>query len=288
MARSIPVIYQQLLAAKNAQANLSALNSNSQVSTWNLWLWIVAVGQNVFEQLCDLFTTNIEAQIINAPVFSPGWIQWMIFQFQYSVSLPQYRALNLTTFSIAYPAVNASLLAISQASIQVITNRSLYILVASGSPPTQTSSAILAALQSDMNEWMIPGTEFILASFNADQIYIQAQVYYDANYSGVIQANMDTAIAAYLAGINFAGVFSVGELYDTMMGVTGVTNVVLNNVYWRKATDPVPSANPPTNENPLVVANTWENSTYQMFAGYAVVEQTAGFTPDDQITYIPS
>src|ERR1700722_14272399 len=102
MARSIPVIYNQLLQAKNAQSNLSQLNSNSQVSIWNLWLWITAVGQNLFEQLCDLFQTNIETLIANAPVFTPQWIAQMCKNFQYSATNPQVVQVNVTD---TYPYV---------------------------------------------------------------------------------------------------------------------------------------------------------------------------------------
>src|ERR1700722_15751985 len=117
MARSIPVIYNQLLTVKNSQSSLNSLNSTSQVSTWNLWLWITAAGQSIFEQLCDLFTSNIETQIANAPVFTSQWIVQMCKLFQYSSTSPQTVQLNVSSkypyLTIGYPLVNSSLCPVS-------------------------------------------------------------------------------------------------------------------------------------------------------------------------------
>src|SRR5580698_7163435 len=123
MARSIPVIYNQLLAAKAAQSGaglpLNPLSSTSQVSIWNLWLWITAVSQNLFEQLCDLFQTNIEAAIANAPVYTPQWIVSKIKQFQYSSSITQNVVLDTTDFTVNYPSIIPSFQVVTQAAVQI-------------------------------------------------------------------------------------------------------------------------------------------------------------------------
>lgn len=292
MARSIPVIYNQLLAAKNAQSQLNALNSNSQVSIWNLWLWLTAVGQNLFEQLCDLFQTNIETLIANAPVFTLAWIAQMCKNFQYSVSNPQVVQVNVSNtypyLSISYPSVNASLQIITQAAAVNNSNNQVIIKVASNSAPLTTPQ--LTALQSYLAIILPPGISYVLISDNADFLLIEAQVFYDAAYSGVIQTNMNAAITNYLGGIPFNGVVTVSALEEAMLAVGGVKDIVLNDVYWRKATDAAPGGGPPPTNMPnqLVNGNELLNRNYQTYAGYVVPETTSGYTLNDLISYIPS
>lgn len=294
MARSIPVIYNQLLQQKASQTALNSLNSTSQVSKWNLWLWITAVSQNLFEQLCDLFQANIEAQIVNAPVYTPQWIVSKLLQFQYSETSPQV-VLDTTNFTINYPTVNPSLQIISQAAVQINASRTITLLVASGPPGSMvpTFSGILdpkyLALQSYVNTWMIPGTQYSLVSLGPDVVYVQAQVWYDASYSGVIQDNMESAINNFLAAIPFDGTFTVSGLEEAMLNVGGVEDVWLNNVWVQ--TNAEWTTNPPpdwTYGTYLVQGNNVVTRYWQTYSGYAVAETTSGYTLSDSITYNPA
>jgi hypothetical protein len=145
-------------------------------------------------------------------------------------------------------------------------------------------------LQSYLNIILPPNISYVVISDNADFLLIQAQVYFDASYSGVIQGNMNTAIANYLADIPFNGEIIVSALEEAMLAVQGVKDVVLNNVYWRKATDAAPSGGvPPTNElNQLVNNNQLISRNYQTYAGYVISETTSGYTLNDLITYTPA
>lgn len=293
MARSIPVIYNQLLAAKNAQTPLNVLTSSSQVSIWNLWLWITAVGQSLFEQLCDLFQSNMETLIANAPSLTSAWIVQLCKNFQYSSTSPQYLQMNVSNtypfLYYSYPVVNPVLNVVSQASVTSNTNGQLLIKVAGAGPAPLDGAAGISgpqcvALISSLLVQLPVDTHFTLINNNADQILIDAQVFYNASYSGVIQANMQAAINAYLSSIPFNGVFTVSALEQAMLAVPGVTDLILNQVSWRQATDPAP----PAAENNLVLANTVISRNYQSYAGYIVSETTAGYTLANTITYTAS
>ena len=249
MARSIPVIYNQLLQQKAAQTNLGDLTSNSQVSKWSLWLWITAVSQNLFEQLCDLFQANIEKAIANAPVYTPQWIVAKIKQFQYSTDVAQLVVLDTTNFTINYPTVNPTYQIISQAAVEINSSRSITIKVAGGSPLSPvfagTDDPIYHALVSYINAWMIPGTQYTLVSFSPDIVYIQASVWYDASFSGVIQGNMKSTINNFLTSIPFDGKFTVSGLEEAMLNVDGVEDVVLNNIWVQTNAEYSDSVPPP-------------------------------------------
>ncbi len=305
MARSIPVIYNQLLQQKAQQSELSDLNSTSQVSKWNLWLWITAAGQNLFEQLCDLFQANLETQIANAPVFTPMWIAQMCKLFQYSSTSPQVvQLIGSQTYpylTIQYPVQNSSLCPVTKASVTSTTNQQLLIKVATGIPGSLvpldggpgTTGPIVTALVSYLNEVLTPDTHYVIINNEADQLFIQANVYYNASYSGVIKQNMDTAINNYLASIPFNGVVTVSDLEAAMLAVPGVNDIVLVNLFWREYTQTgltgsVYPNNSFYNMQKLVDSQSLVYRNYQTIAGYVVAEQSSGFTIDDSIIYFPS
>lgn len=273
MARPIPVIYAQLLTAKQAQTNLNSLNSTSQVSIWNLWLWIVAAGQSIFEQLCDLFQTNLETITSNAPVFSAPWYQNMLLYFQYSASNPQVVLQNPITFAVSYAVVNTSLNIITQGAVQIATNREVNVKVASNSAPL--SSLQQSALKSYLSAIGIPGTQFNIVSQTADIITCYTTVYFDASYSGVIQANLQAAYNAFLAAIPFNGSFEVSDLVEALKVVQGVKDVVINTL----TALPYLGVNPnylvqtPVGGNPTLILRNW-----QTIAGYATDNSAQIFT----------
>jgi len=307
MARSIPVIYQQLLAAKQAQSlpgyPLAPLNSNSQVSIWNLWLWITAVGQNLFEQLCDLFTSDIETLIYNAPVFTPQWIVQMCKNYQYSATTPQVLQLNASAtypyLTIGYPVVNSSLCPITQAAVTSNTNHELIIKVTSATGPLDGIAVpsgipgpIYNGLVSYLNQILTPDTQYQIYNENADVIFISAAIYYNASYSGVIRANVQAAINNYLASIPFNGNIYVSGLEEAILGVAGVSDIILNDVYLRKATDAAPTGGtaplvPPSNElNQLIAGKKLINRTLPTYAGYIIPETTPNYTLNDYLSFI--
>lgn len=298
MARSIPVIYNQLLQAKNAQSNLTQLNSNSQVSIWNLWLWITAVGQNLFEQLCDLFQTNMETLIANAPAITAQWVVAMCKYFQYSASNPQVAQVNVSDaypfVTIGYPAVNTTYNVVTQAACVNNSNNQVIIKVTGASGPLDGSPGIsgpvCTALISYLNEILPPNIGYLLVNDAADQIYINANIYYNAGYSGIIRTNVPAAITAYLQAIPFNGIFQLSDLEQAILNVPGVDDVVFINVYWRKGSDTAPSGGPPpTNEpNQLVHNQTLVARNYQTYAGYVITEQTSNYQVGQSLNYIAS
>lgn len=277
MARSIPVIYQQLLAQKNAQANLASLNSNSQVSIWNLWLWIVATGQSLFEQLCDQFQVTLTTIVTNAPVFSAPWYSAMLKYFQYSATNPQIVAQDPTTFAVSYANVNASLNIITQNAVINTSNGLVTLKVASNSTPIETAfPGSTAALKSFLSAIGIPGTQFVIISQTPDHATCACTVYYDASYSGVIAANLQTAYNNFLSAIPFNGTFEVSDLEAALKAVTGVKDVVIGTLYVKVANDGYTGINylmQTIAGNPTIINRLWATE-----AGYAIDDPVSTFT----------
>ncbi len=107
MARTVNEIKAQMLAEKQAQSSLNALTSTSQTAFWNLYIYLVAVAINIFEQIMDLFKVDIEAVAAKSYPGSAKWIQSKVFEFQYSATTPQYVEMQ-SDFSLAYPIIDSS------------------------------------------------------------------------------------------------------------------------------------------------------------------------------------
>ena len=151
MARSISEIKAQMIAAKNAETSLSGLNSTSQTSIWNLWLYIQAVAINLFEQILDLVVSDIETKTYLVPPQTPPWLQQKAFEFQYSSTTPQqlYYVTN-TNGEIApqYQVINEELRIITRCSVTTGNNKVVQIKLAKGSTPTQLTTNELNAVTS--------------------------------------------------------------------------------------------------------------------------------------------
>ena len=115
MARTVNEIKAQMIAEKQAQSSLNALTSTSQTAFWNLYIYLVAVAINIFEQIMDLFKVDIEAIAAKSYPDSRQWIQAKVFEFQYSATNPQYVEMQ-SDFSLAYPVIDPSLRIVTRLS----------------------------------------------------------------------------------------------------------------------------------------------------------------------------
>ena len=279
MARSVSLIQQQMLDNIAADATLSTLlTSTSKRAVYRLYTYIVAVAINALEQLIDIFTASVEATAAAASPATPTWLQAQIFKFQYSASTPQ--VVQLINFAPAYPVVDTTLQIISRCSVTTNLSNSVIIKAATGTTPAALSSPQLSALQSYVNQIGIAGVIYTCISGSPDQLYVQANIYYQGQYSSVISANVIAAINSFLAAIPFNGQMKISDLESAIRGVTGVNDVVLVNV---KARD---NGTAFASGNYLIQSQQIIGRLWATIAGYMVSETTSGQTLTDSLTFI--
>ena len=98
MARTIATIQNQIIANKNADTNLSGLTSPSMSAVWLAWSFICAVAINLFEQLLDVFKTDLESNLPGSALANGAWIQNQVLNvFQYDATTPQALICDKTT-----------------------------------------------------------------------------------------------------------------------------------------------------------------------------------------------
>ena len=260
MARTIAVIKAQILASVAADSDLAVLTSQSQTAYWRLWCYIQAVAINLFEQIIDLFTIEIETLIAsNVPATVP-WIRAEVLLFQYSAANPQVVQIN-DDFSVGYATVDETLQIISNCAVVPKNNGQIDIKVATDSPPTQLSAPQVVALSAYIDDILPAGALYNVVNAAADTLRIDGTIYYNGQYNGTIQADVEAALAIFMASLPFNGVIKVTDIIQALLDVAGVTDVNLSQIT-------VVGDNGVTTN--LILASTEVVRSVQTYSGYVI------------------
>ena len=279
MARTADQIQTEIIAAVESTTELSGLTSQSRRSIWRLFTYVVAYIQSLFEQKTDLFKTEIEAIVDRAAPNTAAWVQDRVFKFQYDAITPQ--VIDLVDLVPTYPTINTDLQIITRCSVKADLSNNVKIKVAKSEPPVALSNAEKSALQDYVTTIGCAGINYLVSSATSDKLYVQADVYYQGQYSAIIADNVIAAIEAFLAALPFDGQLLVSDLERTIRTTTGVKDVVLKNVKARA------NATLLANASSLVASNALVSRNWNTVAGYIVGETTASNTLADTLTFIP-
>ena len=277
MSRTVQQIKQSMLDAKNADPTLSTLTSTSQTAKWNLYYFIVASCIAIFEQLQDIFKTELETIASTAAPSTPQWTRNKVLKYQKG----DVAQLNTTTYVIEYPTINTANQILTRCAVITAPNRTVLIKVAKGNPPTPVSVGELAELQSYVETFNPAGIAFTLINENSDKMEVAATIYYNGQYSAVISTNVVAALNNYMANLPFNGVISTQAVVDAIQAVEGVISVSLARILVRKHTVAYGAGVTLYNLSTGVDA-----VQYQTIAGYVVQETTATHTFADTLSYI--
>jgi hypothetical protein len=279
MARSISEIKAQMITAKNAETSLSGLDSTSQTAIWNLWIYIQAVAINLFEQILDVFKSDVETQVSKAIPQTAAWLQQKAFEFQYSTTTPQ--ELTYTAdWTLEYPTINPDLQIITRCSVTTGNNKTVQIKVAKGTTPEKLDTSELDAAKSYFRLLGNAGVYYSVITADGDFIEIDADIYYNGLYQPTIQQNVIDSILNYLATIPFDGKVYVAGIEDAIQSVQGVVDVKLNNIYVRVA-----STSYSSKSTLYSLSNGINGLKYQPFSGYMVEESTTSHTFADTLNF---
>lgn len=266
-----------MLADIKADSTLSALNSTSKRAIFNLFTYIIATAIYLLEVLMDVFKTDVEITAASAAPASAAWLQNKVLQFQYDASTPQ--VVQLINFAPSYPTVDTTKQIISRAAVITTVAGQTIIKVATGTPPTALSSAQLSSLQDYVN--IVGATvNYTVVSQNADELYVNGDIYYQGQYSAIIQETVITAINNYLANLDFNGVVKISTLEDAIQAVSGVSDVVLKNVAARQDSQSFISKTYLV-QNQQLISRVWNTQ-----AGYIISETTSGNTLSDTLNFV--
>lgn len=279
MARSIAQIQAEMDAEQALQTGLSGLNSPSQTAIYTLWKYIISSAIWAHEKLWDLFKVELETIVDNAPVGTDSWVQAQALKFQYSATDPQ--VVSLVNFVPSYSVVDTDLQIITRCSVKTLPNRIVSIKVAKSDPPSELTATELSSFKGYLDDISFAGVQYNAVSLTSDKLYLDAEIFYNGQYSTVISDNVIAAVNDYLANIPFDGYVRVSALYDAIQNVAGVTDVIINDMAIRADATAFGS------KTYLVQNNTTIYNKYPTFAGYVVEETTGSNTFVDKLTFTP-
>lgn len=278
MARTIEQIQNEMIAAKNNDPNLAALNSPSATAIWRLWTYIVAVAINLHEQFLDQGILELEQIAREAIAGTADWLQQRVLEFQYSATNPQ--VITVVDGRASYSTIDESLRIITRASVKEQANGRVLVKVAkSDSPLEPLNTDELNALIGYLDKVGFVGIPIDTISLNADRFRFEGEIFYSGEFvESTVKQNVIEAIENYLNNVSierFDGIVTRENVIDAIQAVPGVVGVDTLNVLMngRAEQDPLGGAN-----NVNVVRQ------YETFAGYIIQEDTSGNTFDDTIT----
>lgn len=283
MARTSEAIF---IALKDAMVvAAAAVGITIDPSKWKrtdykrLILYIFADSQAIQEQLYDSLVEDVEAIAESAPPQTRAWFQdKMLNLFEYNAVTVPIVQFSTTNFSPFYPNPNSNNRIVKYCSVTP-TNFGVTLIKIAGQSsglPSQISATPLSAAQTFVNTLGVPGLIYTVTSEAADRLFLQLTVYYNGLYSAVIETNVIAAINAYLAYVsttNFDGIITLTDLEVWIKAVTGVNDVVLENVQARANATAVGTG---TN---LILNKLEVNRFWDTVAGYIIPEDsTSGST----------
>lgn len=286
MARTLEVIKEAIKTEIRTYPSLDLYlfpeEGGSQVSVFNVIIYVVSAAIFTFEVLVDALTANIQAIADTAPSGNAQWVRRQILNFQFG------DVVTLTNFIPGYSPVDESARIVTQVSVRQLGSGVIAIKVAKGTAPSfgPLSGPELAALQ---DYWFgTPNTEGVgfagiratFINLSPDRMRVEATVYYLGQY---VEANVKTAVIAAInnffatfSTVSFDGTVFMIKLVDAIQAVPGVSRVTLDDIKARQATVVLGSA-----------TDIDVQGFYTTVAGYIISEDTASNTLDDTIIMQP-
>lgn len=278
MARTIEQIQSAIITDIQATPELAEANSTSKRAIWRLFAYVQASAILLLEQIIDTFITANELKISQGIPATASWLNSKVLEFQYSATNPQI--IQLVNFVPVYPVVDKSLRLITRCSVVTTLSSQVIVKVAKNDPPVALTSTELSSLQSYINQIGVIGVNYNTQSLTSDKLYIDAEVYFDGQYSTVIQARVISAINTFLSTLSFNGILKVSDIEIAIRNVVGVNDILLKNVKMRSDVTPF------TGGTFLIQNNTVISRIFPTISGYIVGETTTGNTFTDKLTFI--
>jgi hypothetical protein len=235
MARSIEVIYNEILNIKNQQSELASLTSTSNTAIFKLIFYVQAVVISIHEQLWDLFKEDLEYIKNTAPIMSElWWIDKLTNFYQYDNTDISKGVLKIDNSFVPYYEITDDTKKIIKftAVKQSDNSRQVNIKIAkadSDNNPVQLTVDELNSVKSFVNSLQAAGLYINVISFPPDLLKLNINIYFDGQYvQSNVLSEVKASIRGYLQKLKFDGTIQLIKLIDAIQNVQGVKDVLIN------------------------------------------------------------
>lgn len=251
MARSIPEIYNALVAEKEGLPTLEGLtgttapgltpyqkllddvSSKSRVALWRLMLFIVAAGHWLLESLWDNFRVEVTAKADEAIAGNLDWYLRKVYEFQFGGDYIYELVAGKFQWSTIVPEDRP----IQYAAVMELEG-DLIIKVAKqiDGRPAKLETDVINAFTAYVSKFRIAGTKCQIISADADDLSYSLEIYFNPMRGfSKVKANVENAITEYLSTREFNGRFVVQRFVDYLQAADGVEDVVITTLEARYA-----------------------------------------------------
>lgn len=251
MARKINDIQSSILSAVDTADELSALEvltaseqntlsdtltSTSKVSIWRLFVWIVAFGIWVHEQLMDILRSDIEKRIAESRPFTKPWYIATSLKYQHGYDLPETGVYPTPVTAEEIQDVNDSKIVRKASVVQTVLNGvgSLRVKVAklNGEELEPLTATELEGFQEYIELMGAAGVFIVATSTTGDDLKLHYKIYYNGlildNEGKRLDGENDTpvqdAVKSFLASSEFDGRLDLNDLTKAIKEVEGVVS----------------------------------------------------------------
>jgi len=231
MARSVEVIYADLVAKKEADERLSALSSTSKTAIWRLWLWIFAYGSFILETIFDTHKAEVSEALTQLKPHTLRWYRNKVLAFQYGFDLKEDSD-QFENGSAADEQIEASKIIKYSAVTESITESRLIVKIA-----TEDSSGVLSPIDDGIldsfsayiEEIKDAGVKITVINYLPDILKLQMQIYYDpliltADGVSILTGRkpVEDALNEFMKELPFNGELILASLVDKLQATEGV------------------------------------------------------------------
>lgn len=229
MARTIATLYNEIIAAKQADEVLDALDSTSSTAIWRLWAWITATVMFTIETMHDLFKAEIDGILASKIPGSIPWYRSVCLAFQYGDGLV------FSGGKYGYQELDEEARIIDQCSVREAAD-GLVIKVAKDVDGQLQPLSLEEdnAFQAFVQKVKFAGTHTRIINIQGNKLQIAGEIYYDpllVNADGTSKADggrpVDSAIEAYLRALPFDGRLKLTSLIEAILNAPGIFDVSL-------------------------------------------------------------
>lgn len=228
MARKIEVIQQEMFNAIAADENLSALNSNSKVAIYRLFVFVVAFSIWILETLFDTHKHEVDSIIEAKFPHRPSWYRNKALAFQYGhvliMDTDKYDNTGFTDEEIETSKV-IKYSAVTKSGGQV----RIKIAAETAGVLTPITPEVKNAFDFYIDEITDMGVNYLVINVLPDILLLNIQIYrdplvLDSNGMSILNANypVQEAINEYMKELPFNGELVLAHLTDKLQKVEGV------------------------------------------------------------------
>ena len=272
MARSLAVIYGEMVAIKEATPELAGLTSNSTTAIWRLIFYICAVGIKVVEDLFELHKRIVDLAALDAIAGTRAWYAAQTLLYQYGDEL----TFDPATGNFGYQIVDPDKRVVELAASQDDSTGRVYVKAAKINAGTGIAEPLsvneLAGLTGYWGQKKFAGSNLSVLSELPDLAHIAYRIIYDPN---VLNGNgellsepsikpVEDAINQFFVDFgvtNFAGIFQIVDLTDAIQAVDGTANTAPTTVDMTK-----------NDGSGFVNVLATDDNRYASVAGYIIVD----------------